>query len=54
MPYQVKKFSNGWYVVKLSTNEKMSIKPFKTKILATKQMQAIGISEAARKNKYKK
>lgn len=54
MPYEVKKFSNGWYVVKLSTGEKMSNKPFKTKTAAQKQLMAIRISEAARKNKYKK
>ena len=53
MPYEVKKFSNGWYVVKKSTNTKMSIKPFKTKADATKQMRAIGISEANRKSKKK-
>ena len=49
MPYEVKKFNNGWYVVKSATNKKMSVKPFKTKTEATKQMQAIGISEAKRK-----
>jgi hypothetical protein len=49
MPYEIKKFINGWYVIKSSTNKKMSIKPFKTKEQATKQMQAIGISESLKK-----
>jgi len=49
MPYEIKKFTNGWYVVKKSTNTKMSIKPFKTKADATKQMRAIGISESFKK-----
>jgi len=49
MPYEVKKFANGWYVIKKTTKEKMSVKPFKTKAEATKQMQAIGISESKRK-----
>lgn len=46
MPYQVKKYIRGWFVIKTSTNEKMSKKPFKTKEKAIKQMQAIGISES--------
>lgn len=53
MPYEVKKFSNGWYVVKSVTNKKMSVKPFKTKVEAIKQMQAIGISESRKKNSKK-
>lgn len=49
MPYEVKKFNNGWYVVKKLTGEKMSKKPFKSKVLAQKQMAAIGISSSIRK-----
>lgn len=51
MPYEVKKFSNGWYVVKKNTGEKMSKAAFKTKKAAQAQMAAIGISEAARKKR---
>jgi hypothetical protein len=46
MPYQVKKYVSGWFVIKTTTNKKMSKKPFKTKELAIKQMQAIGINES--------
>ena len=49
MPYEVKQFKNGWYVVKKLTNTKMSIKPFKTKADAIKQMTAIGIQESLNK-----
>ena len=44
MPYEVKKYSNGWYVVKKTTMEKMSKAPFKTMKAAKAQMAAIGIS----------
>jgi hypothetical protein len=53
MPYEVKQFKNGWYVVKKPTNTKMSIKPFKTKADATKQMTAIGIQESLKKKSKK-
>ena len=51
MPYEVKKFVNGWYVVKKTTREKMSKAPFKTMKAAKAQMAAIGISEAIKKKR---
>ena len=51
MPYIVKKYSNGWYVVKETTMQKMSKKPFKSEQAARRQMAAIGISTAARKKR---
>lgn len=51
MPYMVKKYSNGWYVVKKTTMEKMSKAPFKSEKAARAQMAAIGISSAARKKR---
>lgn len=51
MPYKIVKNekTRGWFVVKETTNEPMSTKPFKTKKEAIAQMQAIGISEAKKK-----
>jgi len=49
MPYEVKKFVNGWYVVKKTTREKMSKVPFKTMKAAKAQMAAIGISSMQKK-----
>ena len=43
MTYEIKKFKNGWYVVKKLTNTKMSINPFKTKAEAIKQILYIDI-----------
>jgi len=51
MPYEVKKYSNGWYVVKKTTREKMSKMPFKTMKAAKAQLAAIGISSSKKKNK---
>jgi hypothetical protein len=48
MPFEVKKYKNGWYVVKATTGQRYSKKGFKTKAEATKQMNAIGISMASR------
>jgi hypothetical protein len=51
MPYEVKKVGNGWYVFKKGTSTKFSIRPFKSKMDATKQMLAIMISESKGKKR---
>ena len=44
MPFTIKKYYNGYFVVNLDTNKRYNIKPHKTKDLALKHMQAIAIN----------
>lgn len=50
MPYDVKKFKDGWYVVKTTTGEKKNNEPYKSKEAALPYMRALYAHEGNKKH----